>query len=260
MLVRTLERQVSEIRYERSGPAARLTIDDADRHNVLTRGALGRITECLRELERDPDARVLILTGAGERTFCAGLSLPEIEAGQLNEPMFEAVADRLAALPLPKIAALNGSAYGGGVELGLCCDFRIGIAGLRARVPAASIGLCYPPSGIRRYVSRLGPGAAKRLLVAAETFDSAELLRIGYLQEVCRPDELAARTQALAEHLAGLAPLSVRAMLQVCDGVAEGRLNDEQATAWAERCNASEDLQEGLRAVQQKRPPAFRGR
>lgn len=252
--------EVTDVRLQFDGPVAWLVMDHPPRHNALTRASLTQFTAHLQALATHPEVRVLVLTGAGDRTFCAGLSLDEIRAGELNEPMFQALADRLAALPLPKIAAMNGSAYGGGVELGLCCDFRLGVEGMRVRVPAASIGLCYPPAGIRRYVSRLGVDAAKRLLVAAEAMDTPQLLRIGYLQEACPAAALRDRVDALARHLAGLAPLSVRAMLQVCDAVAEGRLDDEQATAWAERCNASEDLHEGLEAVLAKRPPEFRGR
>jgi enoyl-CoA hydratase/carnithine racemase len=173
---------------------------------------------------------------------------------------FEILADRLAALPVPKIAAMNGSAYGGGVEIGLCCDFRIGVHGMTAVVPAARFGLCYPGNGIRRYVNTLGPGPAKRLLVAAETLDAQELVQIGYLHKVTGQSQLTQEVDRWAQRLAGLAPLAVRAMLRACDQAASGNWDDHRVREWMAQCDGSDDLQEGLRAAAEKRPPAFRGR
>jgi enoyl-CoA hydratase/carnithine racemase len=241
------------------GPVARLTLDHPERHNALTRSGLEQFLHHLREIEGDPQIRALVLTGAGDRTFCSGAALDEVRVGAVDGDSFQVVADRLAALPIPKLAAMNGSAYGGGAELGLCCDFRYGVEGMKIRVPAASFGLCYPPGGIQRYVSRLGVEAAKRILVATETLEAAELLRIGYLHRVCSREELPTLADDWAERLAGLAPLAVRAMLAICNGAADGNLDAGQAREWVERCNRSDDLQEGLQAAVEKRLPKFSG-
>jgi enoyl-CoA hydratase/carnithine racemase len=241
------------------GPVARLTLDHPERHNALTSGGLEQFHAHLEQIESDSQLRALVLTGTGDRTFCSGASLDQVQAGAVDGESFQALADRLAALPIPKLAAMNGSAYGGGAELGLCCDFRFGVAGMKIRVPAASFGLCYPPGGIRRYVSRLGVEAAKRILVATETLETDELLRIGYLHRICSREQLPALADDWAERLAGLAPLAVRAMLAVCNGTADGTLDAEQARAWVERCNRSNDLQEGLQAAIEKRTPKFSG-
>lgn len=241
------------------GPIARLTLDHPERHNALTRNGLEQFHAHLEQIENDRELRAVVVSGSGDRTFCSGASLDQVQAGAVDGASFQAVADRLAALPLPKLAAMNGSAYGGGVELGLCCDFRFGVEGMKIRVPAASFGLCYPPAGIRRYVTRLGVGAAKRILVAAETFDATELLQMGYLHRVCTPAELPVLAEEWAQGLSRLAPLAVRAMLAICDGTVDGTLTAEQARQWVERCNRSNDLQEGLQAVLEKRTPEFRG-
>lgn len=241
------------------GPIARLTLDHPERHNALTRNGLEQFHAHLEQIENDRELRAVVVSGSGDRTFCSGASLDQVQAGAVDGASFQAVADRLAALPLPKLAAMNGSAYGGGVELGLCCDFRFGVEGMKIRVPAASFGLCYPPAGIRRYVTRLGVGAAKRILVAAEPFDATELLQMGYLHRVCTPAELPVLAEEWAQGLSRLAPLAVRAMLAICDGTVDGTLTAEQARQWVERCNRSNDLQEGLQAVLEKRTPEFRG-
>jgi enoyl-CoA hydratase/carnithine racemase len=251
---------MSSIELEIDGPIARLTLDYPGRHNALTRGGLEQMHARLAAVEDSSGVRVLIITGAGDRTFCSGAALDEVQAGRVDGEAFQSVADRLAALPIPKVAAMNGSAYGGGVELGLCCDFRCGVEGMQIRVPAATFGLCYPPNGIRRFVARLGVNHAKRILVAAETLDSAELLHIGYLHRLCSRESLAEVVDEWAWQLAGLAPLATRAMLAIADRAAEGSLDDEFARQWVQRCNQSADLQEGLSAAIEKRAPEFRGR
>jgi enoyl-CoA hydratase/carnithine racemase len=247
------------IRLTIDGPVARLLLDHPERHNALTRKGLEQFHAHLQRIEKAAGLRVLVLTGAGDRTFCSGASLDQVQAGAVDGESFQAVADRLAALPLPKLAAMNGSAYGGGAELGLCCDFRYGVEGMQLRVPAASFGLCYPPAGIQRYVSRLGVDSAKRILVAAETFTTPELLRIGYLHRVCSREELPAAVDAWALQLSSLAPLAVRAMLAICNGAADGSLDAREARQWVLRCGSSRDLREGLQAALEKREPDFRG-
>jgi enoyl-CoA hydratase/carnithine racemase len=250
---------VSAIDLQVEGPVARLTLDYPERHNALTRSGLEQMHAHLDKIENDPAVRTLIVTGTGDRTFCAGAALDEVQAGAIDGDAFQSMADRLAALPIPKIAAMNGSAYGGGAELGLCCDLRCGVEGMKIRVPAASFGLCYPPNGIRRYVTRLGPDAAKRILVATEVLDAGELLRIGYLQRVCAAGELDGVVSEWARNLAALAPLAVRAMLTLIDRTAEGLFDEESARQWVRRCNESDDLREGLQAALEKRIPEFRG-
>jgi enoyl-CoA hydratase/carnithine racemase len=251
---------MAEIEFDKSGGIARVRLNTPDRHNALTREDLESFLDHLCMLENDSDCRVLIITGAGDKTFCSGASLEQIRTGMMSGALFETLADRLAALPIPKIAAMNGSAYGGGVEIGLCCDFRIGVRGIKAVVPAACFGLFYPGNGIRRYVNALGPGTAKRLLVAAEPFDAEELVRVGYLHRLTTREELTREAENWAQRISGLAPLAVRAMLQACDQAADGSWNGRQVRSWTEACEASGDLQEGLRAAAEKRKPVFRGR
>ncbi len=213
----------------------------------------------LATVRAQKDVRVLVLTGTGT-TFCAGASLPQIESGEMTGELFEALADDLAGIPLPSICAMNGSAFGGGAELAICCDFRIGVTGSRVAVPAARLGLSYPLGGLRRYVTSLGLGAASRLLLAAEELGAEELLRVGFLHRLVAPAELEAATRELAERLAGLAPLAVQAMKRILGDLAAGTLDEEGARALIAACASSRDFREGVRARREGRPPDFQGR
>ena len=111
-------------------------------------------------------------------------------ASPTRRASFEALANRIEDFPLPTICRLNGGVYGGSTDLALACDFRIGVDSCEMLMPAARLGLHYYPSGIRRYVSRLGVAAAKKLFLTAQKMDAAEMLRIGYLDTVVAADEL----------------------------------------------------------------------
>ena len=186
------------------GAVAHILLNNPAKHNSLTATGIDLFIDCLNQVDANRDIRVLVVTGQGEKTFCAGASLEE------------------TAMPMPVICALNGSVYGGGSEIALCCDFRIGVYGMRLKVPAAEIGLCYPPNGIRRYVKRLGVTTAKRILVAAEVLDAEMLLRAGYLTHLVLQDELEVETSKLVDTLTPLSPTTVAAMKQLCDQMADG--------------------------------------
>ena len=247
------------IRFSTREQIAWIKLDNPAKHNALSAADINSFIAHLGAVEDTPEIRVLVITGSGDRTFCAGASLGELSSGTLNSDHFERLTDKLASLTIPTICALNGSAFGGGAEMGLCCDFRIGVHGMRLMVPAARFGLCYPPAGIQRYVQSLGLTAAKRLLVISEEFDSDSLLELGYLTYLVEPTALQSTTQGLAESVCKLAPLAVSAMKQICDQSAGGSIDEAEATALADRCSQSNDLQEGLRAKLEKRSPIFSG-
>ncbi len=247
------------ILFSRDGHVARITLNDPARHNALGHAAIGRLRECLAAVAADPALRVLLLTGSGERTFCAGAALNEFRSGDMSGELFTTLTDQLAALPIPSVCALNGSAFGGGAEIALCCDYRIGVDDMRLLVPAARIGLCYPVNGLRRYVDKLGLSAAKRILVASEELRADTLLATGFLHRAVPRDRLAAESESLVRHLAGLAPLAVRAMKQLLGAIAHGELDPAAAARLVAQCSASRDLQEGLAAQREKRAPHFTG-
>jgi enoyl-CoA hydratase/carnithine racemase len=245
--------------YEQTGHIGRLTLNNPARHNSLGQGELEAIQDYLGAVEMSSDVRVLIVTGAGEKTFCAGASLAELGAGKISGDCFQATTDQLAALSVPTIASLNGNVFGGGVELALSCDFRVGIEGSRMRVPAAAIGLCYPISGINRFVERLGVNLAKRILVASEEFSADAMLEIGFLDHLVLPAQRGQMTDKLAQHIAGLAPLAVKSMKQILQQAAAGGIDMDEARELSDRCSSSEDLQEGFAAQREKRQPRFQG-
>ncbi|MYM64678.1 enoyl-CoA hydratase/isomerase family protein [Pseudomaricurvus sp. HS19] len=241
------------------GAIATITLNQPQRHNSLDGDDIAQLQQHLQTIAADKAVRVLIITGSGDRSFCSGAALDQLGSGSISGELFAEMNDRIADVAVPTICALNGSAYGGGSEIGLACDFRIGVEGMRVFVPPARIGLCYPVNGIRRFVSVLGIHTAKRLLLASEEFNAEQLLGIGYLTQLVKPDQLQAATQQLAQRLAGYAPLALQAMKAISDRAAGETLDLETANQLAAACNRSADLQEGFLARQEKRPPVFRG-
>ena len=230
-----------------------------EQHNALGSADVAALRAVLGEIDADASVRALLLTGAGERSFCSGASLKELASGTMSGELFSTLTDALGDLGIPKVCALNGDAWGGGAELALCCDYRLGVEGMRMRVPAARIGLCYPLSGLQRYVGKLGLDVATRVLVCAEEFDAAGLREAGFLHRVLPRTELLPAATALAASLATLAPLAVRTMKRLLGQIAQGTLDATEAQAAIAACAASDDLREGLAAQREKRAPHFRG-
>jgi enoyl-CoA hydratase len=246
-----------------AGGRATITLHRPRHLNRLHREDLLALQDHFALIAADPAVRVLVLTGSG-RAFCAGFHLGELEqsAGSAREDprLFEHTVEALEALPLPTIARLNGSVFGGATDLALACDFRIGVPDMELRMPAARLGLHYYASGLQRYVSRLGLAAAKRLFLRAETVAADELLRLGYLDALVPATRLDAEVDAVATALAAGAPLAVRGMKQSLNEIARGEVDLPRLRARETVCAESADLREGLAAFAARRQPAFRGR
>lgn len=247
------------ILFDSRGNIAVITLNNPAKHNSLGKLELAALTAFLEKVARDPNYRVLIIKGAGDKTFCGGASLLDLRNGLITGDDFQAVTDLVSSLKIPTIAALNGSVFGGGAELALSCDFRIGCFGMILRVPPATMGLCYPISGICTFVRKLGPTLSKRLLLAAEKLPDKELLRLGFLDHLVSPTDFDDRVNQYADQLAANAPLSVQGMKQIVDQIMNGELDQHWAQAIADQCWNSRDLQEGLEAQRDKRLPLFSG-
>ena len=169
---------------------ATIRLNRPRQHNRIEPDDLAVLRETFTRIDDDPKVRVLVLTGTG-KSFSSGYHIGALverhatkrDGAEPGSDSFERVVDRLEALRVPTIAALNGGVYGGSTDLALACDFRIGVDGMKLLMPAARLGIVYYPSGIERYVARLGVAAAKRLFLTAQPIDTQEMLRIGYLDE-----------------------------------------------------------------------------
>jgi enoyl-CoA hydratase/carnithine racemase len=161
---------------------ATITLSRPAEHNRIAPSDIGQIMRHLDEIEQRNATRMLVWTGLGEKTFSSGYTLSAIRNGL--DSSFENMLNRIEDFPLPTICALNGSAYGGGTDIAMCCDWRIGVKGIRMFVPAARFGLHYYPGGLRRFVTRLGPVITKRIFLTCLPLIDEEMLRIGFLQEL----------------------------------------------------------------------------
>lgn len=192
---------------EVSDGIARLTLDRPDAANSRNQQMRRELLAHYDTLEADPGVKVLVLTGAGDRFFCAGMDLREAsgeESVLQRRSRLRAGRDieRLAALPLPTIAAINGYALGGGLEMALACDLRLMADTAQAGMPEVTHGLIPGGGGTVRLPRLLGPSAAARLIFTGQRIDAAEALRLGLVDEVVPTSELRDHATALATSIA----------------------------------------------------------
>ena len=244
------------------GARATIRLNRPKHLNRLQPEDLDALLKLFDRIEADPTLRVMVLTGTG-RAFSAGYDLGSISERASNGheqtagSAFEVMVNRLEDLALPTICRLNGGVYGGATDLALACDFRIGVDTAEMFMPAARLGLHYYKSGIGRYVSRLGADNAKKLFLTAQKIDAPEMLRIGYLTAMVPLEALDEEVDRLATVLAGNAPIAMRGMKRTINEIARGRLDEAAADRRAVESMHSTEIQEGIRAFAEKRPPKF---
>ena len=250
------------------GPVAHLELVNPPL-NLVTRALLDELAEALAGLAATSpgDVRALVVTGRGERAFCAGSHVGEFEAqrgsaGRERLELEERVSRSLADLPMPTIAAIEGDALGGGLELALSCDLRI--ASVRARLGLPEVRLAVIPGagGSQRLPRVVGPARAKELILTGRIIGAEEAERIGLVNEVTPVGGARARADALADEIATRGPLAVREAKRLIDDAMDLDLDAGLAAELdaSERIFATDDMLEGATAFFAKRDPEYRGR
>jgi enoyl-CoA hydratase/carnithine racemase len=246
---------------------ARLTIANPAKRNALDHEILDAFAATLPEL----DARCLLVTAEGP-VFSAGYDIGNLPRGDFADRAealvahpFHAAIEALAAYPYPSVAALNGHAIGGGLELALTCDLRLAAEEAQVGMPPARLGLVYSHTGLRRFLDTIGAARTRELFFTARNVSARTALQWGLVNEVVAPEELEAESVAYAARIAGHAPLSLRGNKRTLRELlaAEGALDpdiERELVELREACFRSEDFFEGVRAFAEKRPPRWRGR
>jgi len=247
---------------ERADGLGWLTLNRPAKRNALNLALRGALDAALAEYASDDDVRVVVLTGAG-KAFCAGADLSDAPTAT-RHPMAQPgrpVAQSLAAFAKPVIAAVNGPAFGGGLELALACDLRIAARGASFALPEVRIGSLPGSGGTQRLVHAVGPAVAARMVLSGEPLSAEEALRTGLVSDLTEPGELVELTSALARKIGGNAPLSLLAAKRCLTAAGEAHLAaglELERTLWT-LLATTEDRREGRAAFREHRVPRFTG-
>jgi enoyl-CoA hydratase/carnithine racemase len=253
---------------ERRGPVAVLTIDRADRRNALSRDTLMSLGRLGRELVFDPEVRAIVVTGSGDKAFCAGADLKERQGMSTDDVrvqvgLYRSELGVLDQSPKPVVAAINGVAFGGGLELALVCDLRVAAAHAELALPETTLGIIPGAGGTQRLGRIVGEARAKELILLGRRLTAAEALSWGLINRIC-PEG----TNVVDDAIAWLAPIAngapiaqsnaLRAIEAAYDVPLE--LGLELERVFYDETLRSEDRLEALKAFAEKRKPVFRGR
>ena len=254
------------ITVEKRGKVAVLTINRPDKLNALNNKVHSEGVEALDELRRDESVRVLVITGAGEKSFVAGADISEFE-GQTPVTQRDSFHERslfntIDSFPKPVIAMVNGFCLGGGNELAMACDLRLCSENARFAQPEINLGIMCGGGGTQRLTNLVGETKAMEMILTGDMFDAATAERIGLVNHVYPAAELEAKTMELAEKIAEKAPIALQLSKEAVKFASRSNLDEglrREVDLFA-ICFSTEDKQEGVSAFLEKRKPVFKGR
>lgn len=255
---------MSGVLVERHDAVTWLTLDNSERMNALTPAMIGELETAFGQLREDAATRVVVITGAG-RAFCAGADLAGEDSGDPPTAMLArstALFEAIESFPKPVIAAVNGVACAGGLELVLCCDLVVAAQSAKIGDAHANVGLLPGAGGAFRLPRRVPRSLANWLLFTGELLPAERFVAAGLVNEVVPDADLRAAAGALATTLATRSPLALARVKQlVREGLEQSAsVAMREALAMNELHLASEDAREGLAAFDERRPPQFRGK
>ena len=255
------------LQLTRAGGVATVTLHRPEVLHALDALSFDELEQAFAELREDAAIHVVLLTGSGERAFAAGADIRGLQAtdaatGRANSERGQSVLNKIEACGKPVIACINGVALGGGCELALACTLRLASDRARMGLPEVKLGLVPGYGGTQRLPRLIGRSAALRLMLTATIVDAAEALRLGLVDEVVPAAELMARAKAVADALAGFAPMAVTGVVEAVRRGEDLPLRsglEAEAEIFGALCGTA-DKTEGLTAFLEKRAPVWQGK
>ena len=253
----------------KEGSIGYVIFNNPERHNAVSLDMWMRTSEILESFRNDSDVRVVVITGAGGKSFVSGADVSRFESERSSQDATKLYSEKVGAaneaiyeFPKPTIAMIKGYCIGGGLGLAVCCDLRICSDNSKFGIPAAKLGLGYGYSGVKRLSDLVGPAFTKEIFFTARQFDAEEARVMGLVNRVVKPDELETYVKNYAETIAGNAPLTVKTAKFIANEAVrdESKRNLARAAEMVETCFQSNDYVEGRRAFMEKRKPAFQGK
>ena len=252
----------------REGNVGYVIFNNPERHNAVSLDMWSRTTEIMDGFAKDDDVRVVVVTGAGGKSFVSGADISKFESERSS---FEAMKtynaavaranEGIASFPKPTIAMIKGYCIGGGLGLAVCCDLRICSDNSKFGIPAAKLGLGYAFPGVKRLSDIVGPSFTKEIFFTARQFDAEEARTMGLVNRIVPAAELETYVKNYADMIGNNAPLTVKAAKFIANQTVrdESKRDLARCQEMVDACFASSDYTEGRRAFMEKRKPQFTG-
>jgi len=249
-----------------------LILNRPAKRNSLSLELVGVLLKTLEDLAADSAVRAIVIRGSGDKAFCAGFdihSLPTNSAEDVEDRLkaleqVEALFKTVVNFPYPVVAMINGTAFGAGCELALCCDIRIGADSARMGMPPAKLGIVYPWTGLQRFIQTIGLQSTREMFFTGHKYDGKQLRELGLLDHLVASEDAASFTYQMAEEIAANAPLALKGTKRVINLLMQSGTLDEsrrtEANALTKAAFLSEDMKEGRLAFIEKRKPEFTGK
>jgi enoyl-CoA hydratase/carnithine racemase len=251
----------------KEGAVGWLIFNNPERRNAVSVDMWEAIPQVIAQYEADPEVRVIVLAGAGDKAFVSGADISQFEkerssadAVQRYEELAEGAAAKLASCDKPLVAMIRGYCLGGGVNIAVLCDIRVAADDARFGIPAAKMGLGYRASSMKNLVEVVGGAYAREIMITARQFTAAEAREMGLVNKVVSVADLEKAVKEYTDAIGGNAPLTMRTAKRIIRELGRVDYDAAKTRAWAKECFDSEDYKEGRKAFMEKRKPVFKGR